>query len=187
MRKINYLALIAGILALVTLALPWFNGAFKGETNDMQFTASLYQISGTVNGTSESTIALVWFGLVSIAFLVVSAVASFAGSVFVGKRGQMLILFGGILALLSMAVFGAGMLNSDFANMDLNPAYTLSYFPDNFGLTAQQIDADWYHYSWSLNVGFWMALVTGIIGFASLVVHNPKKQVLAEPVKVAAN
>jgi hypothetical protein len=187
LRKRNYLAIIAGILALVTLALPWFNGAFKGETNDMQFTASLYQISGTVNGTSESTVALVRFGLVAVAFLVIAAVASFAGSIVMGKKGQMLILTGGILSLLSIVVFGAGMLNSDFADMDLNPSYTLSYFPDHFGLTTQQIDADWYHYSWSLNIGFYMALVTAIIGFASLVVHNQKKPVLAEPVKVAVN
>jgi hypothetical protein len=186
LRKINYLAIIAGILAVVSLALPWFDGGFKGEIYDMKFTASLYQIAGTVNGVSETVFVSIWFSLVAVAFLVISAVGSFVGSVTLGKKGQLLILTGGILALMSMVVFGAGILNSDFANMHLNPEYTVSYFPDHFGLTTQQINEDWYHYSWSLNVGFWVALAAGIVAFVSLVVHGTKKQALTQQVQAAA-
>jgi hypothetical protein len=85
-----------------------------------------------------------------------------------------------------MAVFGAGILNSDFVNNDLNPAYTLSYFPNSFGLTPQQIDMDWYVYSWSLNIGFWAALAAGIIAFASLVIHKTNKTETAKKVLLAA-
>ena len=185
MRKINYLAIIAGILAVVSLALPWFDGGFKGDIYDMQFSASLYQISGTVNGMSETTFTLLWFSLVAVAFLVISAVSSFVGSVTVGKKGQLLILMGGILALMSMVVFGAGILNSNFVVMHLNPLYTLSYFQDQFGLTSQQISMDHYVYSWSLNVGFWAAFVAGILAFASLVAHKINRAASTKPVKTA--
>ncbi len=183
--KINYIAVVSGILAIISLALPWFNGAFKGITYDMQFTASLYQISGVVNGISETTFVNIWFGLVAVVFLLITVVSSFVGSMIAGKKGQLLILSAGILALMSMVVFGAGMLNSDFAKEELNPAYTLSYFPDSFGLTTQQIDADWYTYSWSLNFGFWTALAAGIIAFASLVTHNTTKMVASKASQIA--
>ncbi len=112
LRKINYLAIIAGIIALISLALPWFNGGFKGDIYDMQFTASLYQIMGTVNGVSQTTFASVWFGWAAIAFLLIGIINSLVGSITIGKKGQLLILSAGILALMSMVVFGAGMLTA---------------------------------------------------------------------------
>jgi hypothetical protein len=173
--KINFIAIIAGILALASLALPWFVGGFNSSDVNMEFTAYLYQIAGVVNSVSQTVTVAVWFGLVAVAFLLIAAVSSFVGSFVVGKKGQLLILAAGILALMSMVVFGAGILNSNFVVEELNPRYTLSYFPNNFGLTADQIDNGWYDYSWSLSIGFWLALGSAIVAFVSLVTHNMQK------------
>jgi hypothetical protein len=173
--RLNYLAIIAGIIALISLAFPWFIGGFNASDVKMQFTASLYQITGVVNNVTQTVTIAVWFGVTATAFLIIAAICAFSGSFVAGKKGQLLILAAGILALMSMVVFGAGIANSNFAVMDLNPRYTLSYFPNNFGLTADQIDNNWYNYSWSLSFGFWLALAAGIIAFASLITHNMKK------------
>ncbi len=180
MRKINYLAIIAGIVALVSLVLPWFIGGFDTSDVHMEFTAYLYQITGVVNTVSQTTFVSVWFGWAAIAFLLIGAVNSFTGSLIVGKKGQLLILSAGIFAILSMVVFGAGIVNSDFASSDLNPRYTISYFPNTFGLTDAQIDG-MYDSSWSLNYGFWLALAAGIIAFAALVTHNTSKLAASKP------
>jgi len=174
MHKINYLAVIAGAVALASLFLPWFMGGFDTSDVHMEFTAYLFQIVGVVNNVSQTTFVSVWFGWAAIALLLIGAVNSFAGSLIIGKRGQVLILSAGIFALLSMVVFGAGLVNSDFVSSDLNPRYTISYFPNTFGLTDAQID-DWYHSSWSINYGFWLALAAGIIAFASLITHKTAK------------
>jgi hypothetical protein len=174
MRKINYLAIIAGVVALASLVLPWFVGGFDTNGVHMEFTAYLYQITGVVNNVSQTTFVSIWFGWAAIAFLLIAAVNSLTGSLIVGKKGQLLILSAGIFAILSMVVFGAGIVNSDFVSSDLNPRYTISYFPNTFGLTDAQID-DMYDSSWSINYGFWLALVVGIIAFASLITHKNKQ------------
>jgi len=184
MQKINYLAVIAGIAALASLALPWFVGGFDTIDVHMEFTAYLFQIGGIVNNVSQNTFVSVWFGWAAIAFLTIGAVNSFAGSLIVGKKGRLLILSAGIFAILSMAVFGAGLVNSDFVSSDLNPRYTISYFPNSFNLTDAQID-DWYDSSWSINYGFWLALSAGIIAFASLITHNTTKLATSQPTETA--
>lgn len=42
--KINYLAIIAGVMSLVSLVLPWFVGGFDASGVHMEVTAYLYQI-----------------------------------------------------------------------------------------------------------------------------------------------
>ncbi len=174
LRKINYLAIIAGAIALASFVLPWFAGRFSSSDVNMEFTAYLYQIAGAANSVSQTTFVSIWFGWVAIAFLLIAAFNSFAGSVSVGKKGQLLILSAGILAILSMVVFAAGLVNSDFVASDINPRYTINYFQNSFGLTDEQIDA-WYSSSWSISYGFWLALAAGIVAFASLVTHNTTK------------
>ncbi len=44
------------------------------------------------------------------------------------------------MAFMSIVV---SMLNSNHVDMKINPVYTLTYFPDAFGLTLQQIDTEW--------------------------------------------
>ena len=139
----------------------------------MQYAAYLYQISGTVNGISQSVTANIWFVWGALAMVLVAAVGCLAGSLLTGSRGQLLVLMAGLLSLLSLVVFGAGLLNSDFVNLDLEPGYVMNLFaPNVFGISAQAANEFAYHYEWFLSYGFWLALTSAVLAFISTVTHT---------------
>ncbi len=183
--KINYLAIVAAVLAFAALVLPWFavtmTAPYTEPPTNMEYTVYLYQVAGTVNGTSLTTTANVWFVWGALALVLVAAICSLAGSVFATKKGQLLILAAGIMALLSMVVFGAGLLNSQYVDVNTEPQAVLSLFPAGaFGLSAAVIE-DYYHFSWTLSFGFWLALVSAILCFASLVTHSLERKKIQPP------
>ena len=187
MRKVNYLAIVAGIIALTSLFLPWFvmNFTLKATNTIVNFTAYLYQISGSVDvGASQTASINVWFGLTAIAFIVVAAVCAFTGSLMPGKKGKMLIYVTGILSILSIIIFALGLISSDFAGND-GFEYTLTYFQNNLGLTDQQINGG---RTGAFNIGMigygiWLALVAGIIAFAAIIMHSTDKAPVAKPLE----
>jgi hypothetical protein len=184
MRKINYLAIAAGVLALVSLSLPWFsvNNNLIPSGITVLFTAYLYQIVGTANGASQTISAAIWFAVTAIAFLALSAVCAFAGSFIAGKKGKLLIYITGILSILSIVVFALGLFSSDFVGSN-GFEYTLSHFSNNLGLTAEQINGT-HRSTFSVDMigyGMWLALVAGIIAFAAIIMHP------AVPVTIATD
>ena len=56
--KINYLGLVAAILAIAGLALPWFTFTMTAlyDNINADFTVYLYQIQGTINGVSATAL-----------------------------------------------------------------------------------------------------------------------------------
>jgi hypothetical protein len=140
---------------------------------NMEFNAYLYQLAGTVNEISQTTTANVWFLWGALALILFAGVGCLAGSFLASRKGQVLVLTAGIAALLSMVVFGAGLLNSDFANPSEEPAAVMNLFPSNaFGMTAEEAMEWFYSFSWFLSYGFWLALLSAILSFVSLVTHS---------------
>ncbi len=168
--KVNYFGIIAAVLALASLALPWFSVTMTayGEPIKMQFTSYLWQIQGTVNGVSATAFPNVWFVWGALALTVVVAVACLAGSFFAGRKGLLLLLVAGILALLAMVVFGAGLLSSNYANADSEPASVMGLFSSNaFGITVDSAMQYSYDFVWYLSYGFWLAIGAAIMGFVA--------------------
>jgi len=171
--KLNYFGIVAAALAFASLALSWLtvsSTAFD-ESVKMEFTAYLYQIQGTVNDVSASTFANVWFVVVALGLMGVTAAGCLAGSALAGRRGKLLLLVAGISALLAMVVFGAGLLNSDYANTDLEPGSAMALFPTNTfaPITIDIAMEKVYDFAWGLGYGFWLSIGAAIVAFIGAV------------------
>jgi hypothetical protein len=166
--KVNYFGIAAAVLALVSLALSWFSVTMTayGASINMQFTAFLYQIHGTVNGVSASAFPNVWFVWGALVLMMAVAAGCFAGSFLAGRKELLLLLTTGILALLALLVFGAGLLSSNYANSNFEPASVMGLFSSNaFGLTANNAMQYGYDFVWYFSYGFWLAIGAAIMAF----------------------
>jgi hypothetical protein len=173
--KLNYVGVVAAVLAFVSLLLPWFTVTMTSvdEPIKMDFTVYLYQIQGTVNGVSATSFANVWFVWGALALVVFTAIICLAGSILSGRKGQVLLLIAGIFALLSAVVFGAGLLNSSYSNTDSEPAAIMGLFPSNaFAVTAESAMQNSYDFVWWLSYGFWLTIVSAIIAFVGAVMPS---------------
>lgn len=181
--KVNYFGIVAAVLAFTSLALAWLNvtGTFTGTVNGvhqsigMSFTAYLYQIQGTVNGVSSTaSLTSLWFALATLALVVTVGVICLVGSFLAGRRGLLLLIVAGVLGLLSVIVFGVGLLNSNFAASNMEPKSVISLFPANaFApltpvVIQNALQYSWdFKFFWSFSFGFWVALAASVIAFIS--------------------
>ena len=83
--RINYLGIIAGVIVLTCLLLPWYtvtttNTTPTGTTKTTSFTVYLYQVTTTVNGVEQTTQLHVWLGLSTLILLTVTGVGCIIGS-----------------------------------------------------------------------------------------------------------
>jgi hypothetical protein len=100
-----------------------------------------------------------------------------AGSVLAGRKGQVLLLVAGVMALLSMTIFGAGLLMSNYVDMSNEPAAVMGFFPtDAFQITADTAMQSSYHTEWLLSYGFWLTIGAAIMAFVAAVVPSLSKK-----------
>jgi hypothetical protein len=177
--KINYLGIIAGITAFISLFLPWFTIELWTEnlSSTMSFTANLYQLTGAVEGVTKSMFLITWFNAGTFVLILASGFMCIAASLFIKTRKTILLFVASVLALAAMAVFGFGLANSNFAVESLNPSYTINQFPEgSFGLSSEQSMQMSYDYSWAIGIGFWLASITSILALSATFLS--KKRVL---------
>ncbi len=171
--KMNYLGFIAGIVAFVSVFLPWFTIELwtTNLSSAMNFAANLYQLTGTVEGVTSSMFLLVWFNVGALILMLITGLLCIVSSIFaISRRRRTTLLFVScVFALLAMVIFGYGLANSSFAVEELNPGYTISQFPeDSFGLSAEQSMQNTYDYSWQIGIGFWSALTVVILSLLAV-------------------
>ena len=182
--KINYIGLVSVVLAVASLAMPWLSATMTSDDNTvkMQFNAYLYQVQGTVNGTSANAFPNLWFIYGALALTVLVVAGSLAGSLLSGRRGLLLLLLAGILSLLAMTVFGVGLSTSNFGNVADEPKMAMDLFPSNaFGMTSADAMQNWYDISWFFSYGFWLALGAAIMGFVGAVAPALTAKKIAAP------
>ena len=180
--KANFVGLAAGLTAIIALALPWLTVSSTAVIEDitMDFTVYLYQVQGIINGTSATTFPNVWFTLAALALITLTTLLCFTGSLLSNRKGQLLLLLAGIAAILTVVVFGVGLLNSDYANPHLEPAAAMNLFEANaFGITAEEAMESSYDFVWGLGYAFWLALATAVIAFVAAVVPSLSKKKIA--------
>ena len=126
-----------------------------------------YQASASAMGASQTVAMDLWFGWAAFAFIVIAGVAGIVGSVIVGKTGKMILIVAGILALLSIIIFAAGLQG------ELSKEAPVSGFPEVglFSSGSWSFMGASMNYSSYLSFGFWLALVAAIIVFISLGKH----------------
>ncbi len=165
MLKLNYIGIVAGILAFVSIALSWWT--ISASATGYPTTSSdlyLYQV-GTVSGL----VIEAWFVWAALALIIIGGILAIVGSVI--AKGKRILLGGGVLALLSIIIFAVGL------------QMELSRLGAPFGLfssISQTVGDITINYSTYLSFGFWIALVAAILCFVAYIKH-PMETVTAPP------
>jgi len=166
--KLNYIGIIAAILAFISLALPWWTMSMSASIMGISYTfaASVYPYQATVSamGVSTSVPMNLWFGWAALALVVIGGVLAIVGSILLSK-GKMLLLVGGILALLSIIVFAVGL------QTELSKTAGLPIGIGLFGSGSISYMGTTMDYSTYLSFGFWLALVAAILAFIAWMRH----------------
>jgi hypothetical protein len=165
--RINSLGFAGCILAVVSVAFPWWVGSFSGVIRGNEFgnEVILYLYRPvTAMGTSGPTSQNPWCSSIALAFVAVGALLGLLGSVNVRKRR--ILVVGGILILFSVGIFAAG-LQEEISSGTLPQGYPTSagLFSNGsykyFGVSTHCLSY--------LSLGFWLALAAAIIILAASV------------------
>jgi hypothetical protein len=154
--KLNIIGIVGGILAFVSLALPWWTLSFgySGTSLDV----SIYPYMAVDVGAGIS----LWYGWVALALIIVGGLLGIVGSLTPGKAKMLSI--GGALALVSIIIFAVG-LQLDFLSIpstEGSPTFALFMLPTS--VSSSGYDMSYFAY---LSFGFWIALVAAILMFAA--------------------
>jgi hypothetical protein len=161
--KLNITGLVGGILAFVSLALPWWtlsvSSAVTGFGN-ISVDISIYPYMASMAGLEAAAIDL-WFGWIALAFIIVGGLLGIIGSLKPDRAKVLLI--GGALVLVSIIIFAVGLQIMLLQGLGLDSSIFL------FGsgsLSASEYGAD-VNYLAYLSFGFWIALIAAIMMFAA--------------------
>jgi len=168
--KPNYVGIVGGILAFISLILAWWTVTFSYSGLPISVDASLYLYQFTAVGISLTT-SIPWYCWVTLALIVVGGVLGIVGSV--TKFGKRFIAVGGALALLSIIVFAAGFQVSGLPFLGISG---LGFFSSGT-LTLGSLSVN---YSSYLSFGFWIALFSAIVLFIAIRMH-PKEEIAPPP------
>ena len=169
--KLNYIGIVAGIIAFISLALPWWTMTMSAEAMGMKVSADVsvypYQATAEAMGVSQSVAMELWFGWAALALIVLAGVAGIVGSLIIGKTGKMILVVSGILALLSIIIFATGLQGelSKVAPVSGFPVVSL-FSSGSYSFMGASMD-----YSAYLSFGFWLALIAAILAFIALLKH----------------
>ena len=169
--KTNYIGIVASVIALISLALPWWTLTMSAEVMEESSSIDLsvypYQARMSAMGVSQTLTMELWYGWAALVLIVIAGIIGIVGSVLVGKTGKTILMVAGILALLSIIIFAVGLQG------ELSTAVPAAGLPEvglfssgSYSLLGVSMD-----YSTYLNFGFWLALIAAIIAFISLPKH----------------
>lgn len=150
--KLNYIGIIAAILAFVSLALPWWAMSYSVE--DVSYSMSLYPWGVTYTGDmvgAGTTIVGVWSTYGALALIILGGILGLVGSAMATNMGKMLLLAAGILTILAPIIFVLGFLTI--------PMGASFLFYSALGISA------------SLSIGFGLAFIAAILAFIAWVKH----------------
>lgn len=161
--KPNIIGVVGGILAFVSLALPWWtlsvSSAVSGFGN-ISVDVSIYPYMASMAGLGAAAMEL-WFGWIALALIIVGGLLGIIGGLKPDKTKMLLI--GGALALVSIIIFAAGLQIVLLQGLGIDSSIFL------FGggsLSASEYGADVNYFAY-LSFGFWIALVAAIMMFAA--------------------
>jgi hypothetical protein len=157
--KPNIIGIVGGILAFVSLALPWWtmsasSSALSGYGGSISFDVYPYMASMAGWGAAATSL---WYGWIALILIIVGGLLGIVGSLKPDKAKML--SYGGILALVSIILFAVGL------QLDLLQG-TLGTGTENIYLFASgSIDST--SYFAYLSFGFWIALAAAIVMFVA--------------------
>jgi hypothetical protein len=156
--KLNVIGIVGGILAFVSLALPWWtmsvSAAYSGYNYSVDVSVYPYMASAAGFGTAATSL---WYGWLALILIVVGGLLGIVGSLKPDKAK--LLSYGGILALVSIILFAVGL------QLDLLQGMLGTGAENIYLFDSRTVDsASYFAY---LSFGFWIALVAAILMFAA--------------------
>jgi len=101
--KLNYVGIVGGIVAFVSVALPWWSWSYSGLSGDVKlFDRGILNLN-------------LWYGWVALLFVLLGGLLGLAGSVM--PKGKKILLGGGILAVIAIILFPIGF-QMDLTRLD---------------------------------------------------------------------
>lgn len=159
--KPNFVGMFGGIIALVSVVLPWWTMTIGSSYFFSSETMSIcpyrppywdtYQVTAIIPWVYNVTI---WYvGYVALVLVLVGGAVGIVGS-FV-QRTRMILVIGGLLALLSVIIFAVGLQVELSRELAVSGGPTVSLFSSGIAFGS--------NYVTYLSLGFWLALVAGIM------------------------
>jgi len=115
-RKLNYVGILGGILAFVGLIMPWWTETTTvqvmglGNSTAVDLPLYLYETSANVLANPPTRVVTLdlWFCWATLALAALAALWAIVGSAVPGK-GKWILVIAGVVALLSIVLFAAGL------------------------------------------------------------------------------
>jgi hypothetical protein len=160
--KLNIIGIIGGIIAFISLVLPWWTMAVSINGLGINASADVsvypYQATASSAGVSITAQVSIWYGWVALVLIVIGGLLGIAGGVL--RKTRTVFVAGGVLALLSITIFAVGLQN------ELSNQTVVSGWP-TVALFSSGSFSLYYSYTTYLSYGFWLALVAGVIMLAA--------------------
>lgn len=171
--KLNVIGIVGGVIALVSLALPWWTITMSTAAG-LSFSESIsiypYQVTASAGGASVAVTVDIWYGGAALALVVLGGFLGIMGSLV--RTTRLILVAGGLLALFSIIIFAAGL------QSELSKSAFMSGWPA-MGLFSSGTmgPLNYLNYTAYLSFGFWLALVSAII----MLVASMKKRRASPP------
>jgi hypothetical protein len=144
----NSWGIIGCIIGFIGLALPWWTLDFKSTGVTSNVSMYLYQSTTSGGGSQSFSFPVDWYNWTALGLLLVGCIITLWASVFT-ENGRMMLLGGGVMALLSLVVFAAG-LQASFSGGEVGILRGIGLFSS--GSIGGSVKFSSY-----LTFGFWLA------------------------------
>jgi hypothetical protein len=155
--KPNIIGIVGGIIAFISLALPWWTMTVSG-TSGLSFSGGVsiypYQATAAAEGVSLHVTIDIWYGWAALVLVVMGGLLGIVGSLVQSTR--LILVAGGLLALLSIVIFAVGL------QSELSKSTLVSGWPVVALFSSNGSFMGYLNYTAYLSLGFWLALVSAI-------------------------
>jgi hypothetical protein len=162
--KVNVIGAASAIIALVSLALPWWTMTLSLLETPLSWDVYTWGVRSPTEGDSLLFDFADSYRYAALSFIVVGAFLGLAGSVTVGRRGWTVLATSGILIILAAVIFVTG-LATDPALAGATPPIGI------FESREVSILGFSYGISTYLHIGFFLAVTAAILASISLLRH----------------
>lgn len=154
--RANVIGIVGGIIAFISLALPWWTTTRSttfGMLSSLSFSIYPYQVTASAGGQSLAVTVDIWYGGTALTLLVLGGFLGIIGSLV--RTTRMVLVAGGLLALLSILIFAAGLQNE---------LWNLTFMQDWPAMDLfSNINMGGFNYTAFLSYGYWLGLASAVI------------------------
>lgn len=160
--KVNVIGIASAIIALVSLAFPWWTMTISLLETSFSWDVYTWGVRSSTGIEGEFLLSNFadWYRYAALALIITGAILGLAGSIAVGRRGWTILATSGILIILAAIIFVVG-LATDPALTEASPPIGI-FESREFPLGS---------FSTHLHIGFFLAVTAAILASIALLKH----------------